>query len=269
MDIAELVVQARKFSKTYRVTDGKKFRLKDVDPATPAGSRPRTSASQGTLAGGGFAAWPSFRTCFYAQDHWAVLLVFQAMDAAGKDGAIKHVMSGVNPQGCQVHSFKAPSAEELDHDFLWRCTGACPSAAASASSTARTTRKCWSSACIRNFWRSRSCRRSWSTKDIWKERYEDIRSFERYLSRNGVVDPQVLPPRLEEGAEEALPRAARQARRRTGSSRPTDVREREFWDDYMDGLRGRDPATRRTETRRGSSCRPTTSGSRGSSWPRP
>ncbi len=77
----------------------------------------------------------------YAQDRWAVLLIFQAMDAAGKDGAIKHVMSGVNPQGCQVSSFKAPSAEELDHDFIWRCMNACPSAVASASSTAATTRR--------------------------------------------------------------------------------------------------------------------------------
>ena len=90
-----------------------------------------------------------------------MLLIFQAMDAAGKDGTIKHVMSGVNPQGCQVYSFKAPSAEELDHDFLWRTyEAACPSAAGSASSTGRTTRKCWSCACTRRSWPGRSCRPS-------------------------------------------------------------------------------------------------------------
>src|SRR5437763_11436112 len=112
----------RELAKLFRVSKGKNFRLKDVDPNdtlefTKEADKPRAKE---TLAMG-VTALAELQDKLYAQDKWAVLLIFQAMDAAGKDGAIKHVMSGVNPQGCEVYSFKSPSAEDLDHDYLWRC----------------------------------------------------------------------------------------------------------------------------------------------------
>ena len=113
--------QARRLSSNYRVTKGGSFRLAKIDPGDMAGygsgDKPRAKEALQE----GIQALVELQDRLYAQDRWALLLIFQAMDAAGKDGAIKHVMSGVNPQGCQVASFKAPSSEELDHDYLWRC----------------------------------------------------------------------------------------------------------------------------------------------------
>jgi polyphosphate kinase 2 (PPK2 family) len=115
---------ARKFSKPYRVDHGKKFRLKDYDPADTAHLRSEEHAQE--LLDTGIARMTDLQDKLYAQDRWSLLLIFQGMDAAGKDSAVKHVMSGVNPQGCQVYSFKAPSAEELDHDYLWRAVKCLP-----------------------------------------------------------------------------------------------------------------------------------------------
>src|SRR5579885_2353436 len=109
---------AEKLSKPYRVTDSRKFRLKDFDPNDTGDICSKEHAEE--MLQKGIASMTELQDKLYAQDRWGVLLIFQAMDAAGKDGAIKHVMSGVNPQGCQVYSFKAPSSEELDHDYLWR-----------------------------------------------------------------------------------------------------------------------------------------------------
>ena len=122
MDMDKALRNARKLSEPYRIDDGKGFRLKRFDPRDTGGlkseAKPRAKEALAT----GIEALASLQDRLYAQDRWSILLIFQAMDAAGKDGAIKHVMSGVNPQGCQVYSFKAPSAEELDHDLLWRTT---------------------------------------------------------------------------------------------------------------------------------------------------
>ena len=121
MDMKKIIKHARQLARPYRVTDGDRFRLRDFDPAdTGKLKREDKPRAQAELAAG-IAAMSALQDQLYAQDRWALLLIFQAMDAAGKDGAIKHVMSGLNPQGCQVASFKAPSAEELDHDYLWRC----------------------------------------------------------------------------------------------------------------------------------------------------
>src|SRR6266481_1330740 len=121
MKTREIIKRARRLAKPFCISKGKNFRLKDVDPDdtlefTKQADKPRAKEALAT----GMTALAELQDKLYAQDKWAVLLIFQAMDAAGKDGAIKHVMSGVNPQGCQVYSFKHPSAEELDHDFLWR-----------------------------------------------------------------------------------------------------------------------------------------------------
>src|SRR5665811_401236 len=115
---------AREFSKPYRVNDGSKFRLKDFDPGDSSGLKSKKHAEKELPRGIGRLS--DLQDKLYAQDRWAILLIFQAMDAAGKDGVIKHVLSGVNPQGCQVYSFKQPSAEELNHDFLWRTTHRLP-----------------------------------------------------------------------------------------------------------------------------------------------
>jgi polyphosphate kinase 2 (PPK2 family) len=121
-----VIKKAREFARPFRVTDGKKFKLKDYDPDETMGleaeDKPRAKEALTT----GIKVLAELQDMLYAQDNWGVLLVFQAMDAAGKDGAIKHVMSGVNPQGCQVYSFKGPSAEDLDHDYLWRCIKCLP-----------------------------------------------------------------------------------------------------------------------------------------------
>jgi hypothetical protein len=127
MKTKEIIKVARRLADPFRVSKGKEFRLEEVDPNdtlefTKEADKPRAREA---LANG-ITALAELQDKLYAQDKWAVLLIFQAMDAAGKDGAIKHVMSGVNPQGCQVFSFKSPSAEDLDHDYLWRCMKCLP-----------------------------------------------------------------------------------------------------------------------------------------------
>ena len=144
------------FLKPFRITNGKDFKLSKMKPGATPGVKSKEDAQSFLKRGVEFLA--EMQDKLYAQDQWGVLLIFQAMDAAGKDGAIKHVMSGINPQGCQVFSFKGPSAEELDHDFLWRTSRRCPSGAGSASSTARTTRRSSSCACTPRSSRNRSCR---------------------------------------------------------------------------------------------------------------
>jgi len=120
MKTKNVIKESRNLSKPYRVTNGKRFRLKDWDPGDTMGLQSEDKPRAKEALQNGVLALAELQDMLYAQDKWAVLVIFQAMDAAGKDGAIKHVMSGVNPQGCQVFSFKAPSAEELDHDYLWR-----------------------------------------------------------------------------------------------------------------------------------------------------
>ena len=126
MNLEKAVKKARKFSRPYVVDSGKKFRLKNCDPADTGGFGSEAKPAAREALEMGVETLAKLQDILYAQDRWTVLLIFQAMDAAGKDGAIKHVMSGVNPQGCQVASFKAPSSEELDHDFLWRCNRQLP-----------------------------------------------------------------------------------------------------------------------------------------------
>src|SRR6201993_5094958 len=188
MKTKEVIKRAREFAKPFRVTKGKDFRLKDVDPGdtldfTAEEDKPRAkeALAQGVMA------LAELQDKLYAQDKWAVLLIFQAMDAAGKDGAIKHVMSGVNPQGCQVHSFKAPSSEDLDHDYLWRSMKALPN----RGQIGIFNRSYYEEVLVVRvhpaFLEKQKLPRELVTKDIWHERFEDIRNFERYLTRNGIV----------------------------------------------------------------------------------
>src|SRR5262245_22957917 len=126
MKLREVIKTAKSLADPFRVSDGKGFRLKNIDPGDTGDLKSEDKPRAREALGIGVEALQELQDMLYAQDRWAVLLVFQAMDAAGKDGAIKHVMSGVNPQGCQVYSFKSPSSEELDHDYLWRCMRCLP-----------------------------------------------------------------------------------------------------------------------------------------------
>jgi len=169
----------------YRITSGSRFRLADIDPADAWGASLKPSA--GDLMSEGIKRLADLQERLYAQDRWSILLVFQAMDAAGKDGTIKHVMSGVNPQGCEVHSFKAPSSEELDHDFLWRTSRLLPR----RGHIGIFNRSYYEETLVVRVHQSILARQQLPpalvTKNIWRERYEDINAYERYLSRQGVV----------------------------------------------------------------------------------
>ena len=169
----------------YRVTNGSRFRLKDINPRDPWGKRLKPIADQ--MLKQGCKRMSDMQERLYAQDRWSVLLIFQAMDAAGKDGTIKHVMSGVNPQGVEVHAFKGPSSEELDHDFLWRTTRMLPR----RGHVGIFNRSYYEETLVvrvhQNILARQQLPRELVTKNIWRERFEDINAFERYLSRNGVL----------------------------------------------------------------------------------
>ncbi len=173
------------FVKPYRVTAGKGFRLKDFAPDDTAGLHSKEKAEE--LLRHGVTRLSELQEELYAQGRWSLLLIFQAMDAAGKDGTIKHVMSGVNPQGCEVVSFKVPSSQELDHDFLWRTTRRLPE----RGRIGIFNRSYYEETLVVRVHPELLARQKLPpplvTKDIWKERFADINAFERYLSRNGVL----------------------------------------------------------------------------------
>ena len=185
-DMKRIIKQARKFAKPFRVTDDS-FRLKDIEPGDSLDLTSEDKPRAKEALAMGIDALAELQNMLYAQDNWAVLLIFQAMDAAGKDGAIKHVMSGVNPQGCQVFSFKSPTSEDLDHDYLWRCMKCLPE----RGRIGIFNRSYYEEALVvrvhREFLEKQKLPPDLITKDIWKERFQDIRSFERYLTRNGVA----------------------------------------------------------------------------------
>src|SRR3990170_4402859 len=187
MKLEDVIERARELARPFRVTDGEKFRLDDVDPGDTGGleaeDKPRAREALQT----GVQALAGLQDMLYAQDRWAVLLVFQAMDAAGKDGAIKHVMSGVNPQGCQVASFKAPSAEDLDHDYLWRCTRHLPERGRIGIFNRSYYEEVLVVRVHPELLKQQKLPPELVTKNVWKERFEDISRVERYLTRNGVM----------------------------------------------------------------------------------
>ena len=205
-EMKNLIKKARKLAKPFRVTDDS-FRLKDIDPGDTLEftSEDKPRAKEALAMGVDLLA--ELQDMLYAQDRWAVLLMFQAMDAAGKDGAIKHVMSGINPQGCQVYSFKAPSAEDLDHDFLWRCIKCLPERGRIGIFNRSYYEETLVVRVHREFLENQKLPPELVTKDIWKERFQDIRSFERYLTRNGVAIRKFFSARLQQRTEEAIPRA--------------------------------------------------------------
>jgi PPK2 family polyphosphate:nucleotide phosphotransferase len=214
----------------YRVTNGSRFRLKDISPADSWGKRLKPIADE--MLKQGAKRMADLQERLYAQDRWSVLLIFQALDAAGKDGTIKHVMRGVNPQGVEVHAFKAPSAEELDHDFLWRTSRVLPRRGhigifnRSYYEETRVVRV------HQNILARQQLPRELVTRNIWRERFEDINAFERYLSRQGVVVKKIfLHVSKDEQRARFLQRLEEPEKHWKFS--PADVGERAHFTDYM------------------------------------
>jgi PPK2 family polyphosphate:nucleotide phosphotransferase len=220
-----------KLVKPYRVEHGKHFRLKDHDPAHTAGVKTKEEAKQ--LLEEGVLKLAELQDKLYAQDNWALLLIFQAMDAAGKDGVIKHVMSGVNPQGCQVFSFKAPSAEELNHDYMWRAMARMPERGRIGIFNRSYYEEVLVVRVHKELLKAQRIPPSLLTKHVWEERFEDIRSFERYMTRNGVVIRKFfLNVSKKEQKRRFLDRL--DAPDKNWKFSAADIRERGCWDDYMD-----------------------------------
>ena len=221
---------ASKLVAPYRVDDGEKLRVKDFDPADTGPLHSKAEAKE--LLEQGMASMAELQDKLYAQDRWGVLLIFQAMDAAGKDGVIKHVMSGVNPQGCQVYSFKVPSAEELDHDFLWRTTTRLPERGRIGIFNRSYYEEVLVVRVHPEVLKQERIPPSLVTKDIWKERFEDIRAFERYLARNGIVTRKFfLNLSKKEQKRRFLARLDEPEKNWKFSA--ADVNERASWDAYM------------------------------------
>ena len=231
-EMKSLIKGARKFAKPFRVTDDS-FRLKDIDPGDTLDLTSEDKPRAKEALAMGIDVLAELQDRLYAQDNWAVLLIFQAMDAAGKDGAIKHVMSGVNPQGCQVFSFKAPTSEDLDHDYLWRCIKCLPERVLIGIFNRSYYEETLVVRVHREFLEKQKVPPELVTKDIWKERFQDIRSFERYLARNGVaIRKFFLHVSNKEQKKRFLERIAQPEKNWKFSA--NDSKEREYWDDYMD-----------------------------------
>ncbi len=232
MKTNRVIKNASRFAKPYRITDGKKFRLKDVDPADIADlkseDKPRAKEALQT----GIEVLAELQDMLYAQDRWAVLLIFQAMDAAGKDGAIKHVMSGVNPQGCEVYSFKSPTSTELDHDYLWRTHAAIPE----RGRIGIFNRSYYEDVLVvrvhPELLHNQKIPQSCIDKSIWDERYKDIRHFESYLARNGVAICKFFL-HVSRGEQKKRFLARLEEPEKNWKFSPNDVKERPFWNDYM------------------------------------
>jgi PPK2 family polyphosphate:nucleotide phosphotransferase len=233
MSTEKILKNSHELAEPFRVSKGKDFRLKDVNPRDTLEFTGEDKPRAQTALANGVAALAELQEKLYAQDKWAVLLIFQAMDAAGKDGAIKHVMSGVNPQGCQVHSFKTPSNEELDHDYLWRCMKVLPNRGEIGIFNRSYYEEVLVVRVHPEYLAGQKLPRQVVTKKIWKERYEEIRNFEWYLTRNGVVIRKFfLHVSRGEQKKRFLERLENPDKYWKFS--PADVKERAFWDQYMD-----------------------------------
>lgn len=228
-----LYERAHKLADHYCITDGKKFRLKDIDPGDTAWLKEEQKPQAKAALQEGIEALAEMQEMLYAQDRWSVLLIFQAMDAAGKDGAIKHVMSGINPQGCQVYSFKVPTSEDLDHDYMWRCMKCLPERGRIGIFNRSYYEETLVVRTHPEFLAKQKLPPELVTKKIWDERFEDIRHFEKYLTRNGtIVRKFFLHVSKKEQLKRFLSRLDEPAKNWKFSN--ADAAERELWSDYMD-----------------------------------
>lgn len=242
----ELIKRAEKFSNHYCVGDGSKFKLKNYDTHADFDLGPEDKPLVKQTIQLGVDALSAMQDILYAQDKWSLLLIFQAMDAAGKDGAIKHVMSGVNPQGCQVSSFKAPTSEELDHDYLWRCQKHLPERGRIGIFNRSYYEEVLVVRVHEHLLRAQKLPPKLMTKDIWGQRYKDIRNFEKYLSHNGtVVIKFFLHVSREEQKERFIGRIDDPDKNWKFSA--ADVQERGHWNKYMEAY---DEMIRNTSTKK-------------------
>jgi PPK2 family polyphosphate:nucleotide phosphotransferase len=228
----DLIKRARKFAAPFRITNGDKFHLKDIDPGNTLHLVSEDKPRAKEVLSIGVKLLAELQDKLYSMDRWALLIILQAMDAAGKDGTIKHIMSGVNPQGCQVHSFKAPSVEDLDHDYLWRCIQRLPN----RGNIGIFNRSYYEETLVvrvhQEYLANQKIPPELVTRKIWKERFQDIRNFERYLTRNGVVVRKFfLHVSKEEQERRFMERIDNSGKNWKFSA--NDVKERAFWDEYM------------------------------------
>ena len=232
MKLKEMVKNARKLAEPFCITNGDKFRLKDQDPGDTLSFKKddKDRAKEALALGVNLLA--TMQDMLYAQDKWAMLLIFQAMDAAGKDGAIKHVMSGVNPQGCDVHSFKAPTSDDLDHDYLWRCMKCLPNRGHIGIFNRSYYEETLVVRVHPELLQKQKIPRELIGKNIWKDRFQDIRAFEHYLSNNGVlVRKFFLNVSKKEQKNRFMERINNPDKNWKFSS--SDAKERAYWGDYM------------------------------------
>jgi PPK2 family polyphosphate:nucleotide phosphotransferase len=227
----KLIKQAARLAEPFCVSKGEKFRLKDWDPADTTGVKNKQHAQSILDAREGLLN--HLQEKLYAQDRWAVLVVLQGLDAAGKDGVIKHVMSGVNPQGCCVFSFKSPSTEELDHDYLWRAHKCVPERGRIGIFNRSYYEEVLIVRVHPTLLRAEKLPDEMITKHIWDQRYEDINAFEQYLTRNGVVIRKFfLHISKEEQKRRFLERL--EDPKKNWKFSMADVNERAFWKDYQE-----------------------------------
>jgi len=223
-------MKIEKLAKTFRVESGKHFRLKDFDPADTGHWRSKEHAEAALQER--ILQTADLQDKLYAQDNWALLLIFQAMDAAGKDGAIKHVMSGINPQGCQVFSFKAPSDLELQHDFLWRTTRCLPERGHIGIFNRSYYEEVLVVRVHPNILKSQKTPPSLVGKKIWEERFEDIRCFEHHMARSGTVIRKFFL-NVSKKAQKQRFLARLDEPEKNWKFSAADIRERACWDDYQ------------------------------------
>ena len=232
MKLKEVVKRAKPFAAPYRVSSGKGFRLKNFDPGDILDLKSEDKPRAKEALAIGVDALTELQDMLYAQDRWAVLLIFQAMDAAGKDGAIKHVMSGINPQGCQVYSFKAPTSDDLDHDYLWRCMKCLPERGRIGIFNRSYYEETLVVRVHPEFLKGQKIPPELLGKKIWDQRFEDIRNFERYLSNNGVLIRKFfLNVSKDEQKKRFLERLDNPDKNWKFSA--NDAKERNHWDEYM------------------------------------
>jgi len=232
-EMKRILKTARELARPFRVTDGDRFRLEDIDPGDTLDLKSEDKPRAQEALAIGIHALAVLQDMLYAQNRWGVLLIFQAMDAAGKDGAIKHVMSGVNPQGVEVYSFKAPSAEDLGHDYLWRCMKCLPERGRIGIFNRSYYEETLVVRVHSEFLAKQKLPPELITKDIWKDRFQDIRSFERYLVRNGIaIRKFFLHVSKKEQKRRFLERVENPNKNWKFSA--SDMEERQFWGEYME-----------------------------------
>jgi PPK2 family polyphosphate:nucleotide phosphotransferase len=229
----ELIRQCRETAALYRIEEGKRFRLKDIDPDDTGSLSKDGKAIAEEALEHGRAALSAMQERLYAQDRWSVLLIFQAMDAAGKDGAIKHVMSGINPQGCQVTSFGVPSSREQDHTWLWRCMLELPERGRIGIFNRSYYEETLVARVHPEILGAQKLPKELVTDEIWKERFADIRNFEKHLVRNGTLVLKFFL-HLSKGEQRRRLLSRIDEPEKNWKFRMGDVDEREHWQDYQD-----------------------------------